>query len=336
MKVALFGLHAFELPFLEAANRAHGHVLTDMAARLTPATARLAAGFAAVSLFAHDRADREALQILAGGGTRFLALRSAGFNHVDLEAAEELGIRVARVPAYSPHAIAEHAIGLLLMVVRKLHKAVQRTRELDFSLEGLLGFDLAGKTVGVVGTGRIGAVVARILTGFGCKVLASDPVEDPALCAIGVKYVAWDELLSSADVISLHCPLTPSTHHLIDAAALQRCKPGLVLVNTCRGAVVDTRALIAALKSKHLGGLALDVYEVEDGVFFRDLSGDGLDDDVLARLLTFPNVVVTAHQGFFTREALTAIASITLGNISAFERGELDPANEVHAARALR
>lgn len=336
MKVALFGLHAFELPFLDAANRAHGHVLTDMGARLAPATARLAAGFAAVSLFAHDRADREALQILAAGGTRFLALRSAGFNHVDLEAAEELGIRVARVPAYSPHAIAEHAIGLLLMVVRKLHKAVQRTRELDFSLEGLLGFDLAGKTVGVVGTGRIGAVVARILTGFGCKVLASDPVEDPSLSAIGVKYVAWEELLASADVISLHCPLTPSTHHLINAAALRRCKPGLVLVNTCRGAVVDTRAVIGALKSKHLGGLALDVYEVEDGVFFRDLSGDGLDDDVLARLLTFPNVVVTAHQGFFTREALTAIASITLGNISAFERGELDPANEVHAARELR
>lgn len=336
MRLALFGLHPFEIPFLEAANRTHGHELAPMHARLAPATARLAEGCPAVSIFAHDQGNRETLEILAQGGTRFLALRSAGFNHVDLVAAEELGIRVARVPAYSPHAIAEHAIGLLLMVVRKLHKAVQRTRELDFSLEGLLGFDLAGKTVGIVGTGRIGAVVARILVGFGCKVLASDPVVDKDLVVLGVKYVAWKELLSRADVISLHCPLTPATHHLIDAAALERTKPGLVLVNTCRGAVVDTRALIEGLKSKHLGGLALDVYEVEDGVFFRDLSSDGLDDDVLARLLTFPNVVVTAHQGFFTREALTAIAAITLENVSAFERGNLDPANEVHATRDLR
>jgi D-lactate dehydrogenase len=336
MKLALFSLHPFERPFLDASNARHGHELVDIGARLSAQTAALADGFPAVSLFAHDSGDRAALERLAAGGTRLPALRSAGFNHVDLAAAEELGISVARVPAYSPNAIAEHAIGLLLTVVRKLHKAVHRTRELDFSLEGLMGFDLAGKTAGIVGTGKIGAQVARILLGFGCRVVAVDPVPSAELAASGVRYVELGELLDSSHVISLHCPLTPATRHLIDAAALARTKPGVVLVNTCRGAVVDTRALIAALKSRHLGGLALDVYEVEDGVFFRNLSEEGLDDDLLARLLTFPNVVVTAHQGFFTREAVGAIAETTLQNVTAFAAGRLDSANQVRAASALR
>jgi len=289
VKLALFGLHPFERPFLDSANLEHGHELVDMGARLGLQTAALADGFPAISLFAHDCGDRATLERLVTGGTRLLALRSAGFNHMDLVAAGELGLTVARVPAYSPNAIAEHAIGLLLTVVRKLHKAVQRTRELDFSLEGLMGFDLAGKTAGIVGTGKIGAQVARILLGFGCHVVAVDPAPSAELAGLGVRYVELGELLETSHVISLHCPLTPATHHLIDAAALARTRPGLVLINTCRGGVVDTRALIAGLKSKHLGGLALDVYEVEDGVFFRDLSTEGLDDDILARLLTSPH-----------------------------------------------
>ncbi len=336
MKIALYSLHPFERAFLEDANREHGHELVDLRATLRPETAALARGFSAVSLFAHDKADAQALATLAEGGTRLLVLRSAGYNHVDLEAAAKLDIRVARVPAYSPYAIAEHAVGLMLTLNRRLHRAVQRTRELDFSLEGLLGFDFHGKTVGIVGTGKIGSAVARILHGFGCRLLGADPQPDHDLEALGLRYVPLPELLAESDVISLHCPLVPATHHLIDARAVASMKEGVMLINTCRGGVIDTRAVIAGLKSKKIGFLGLDVYEVEDGVFFKDLSADGLDDDVLARLLTFPNVVVTAHQGFFTREALQAIAETTLENASAFAKGALDPANEVRAAAHLR
>jgi D-lactate dehydrogenase len=226
---------------------------------------------------------------------------------------------VVRVPEYSPYAVAEHAAALVLSLNRKIHRAYARVREWNFSLDGLVGFDLHGKTVGIIGTGRIGQAAARIFRGFGCRILAYDPRPAPSLEA---RYVALPELFRESDLISLHVPLTPSTHHLIDGAALAAMKRGVVLINTGRGALIDSRALIAALKSGHLGAAGLDVYEEEEGVFFRDLSDQVLQDDVLARLLTFPNVLITSHQGFLTKEALANIATVTLANISAFERGE--------------
>ncbi|MGF2509102.1 2-hydroxyacid dehydrogenase, partial [Ralstonia pseudosolanacearum] len=256
-------------------------------------------------------------------------LRSAGFNHVDLAAAQRLGLTVVRVPAYSPHAVAEHAVGMILTLNRRLHRACNRTREGDFSLDGLLGFDLAGKTVGVVGTGQIGQVFARIMAGFGCRLLAFDPFPQPALAALGVTYVPLPTLLAQSDIVSLHCPLNADTHHLIDAGALASMKTGAMLINTSRGGLVDSPALIDALKSGQLGHLGLDVYEEEADLFFEDRSADVLQDDVLARLLTFPNVIVTAHQAFFTREALAGIADTTLANVAAWAAGA--PANVVKA-----
>lgn len=260
------------------------------------------------------------IHALAEAGVRLIALRCAGFNHVDLAAAAAAGISVARVPAYSPHAVAEHTVALMLTLNRKTHRAYNRVREGNFALDGLLGFDLHGKTVGIVGTGEIGAVVARILTGFGCTLLAHDPVRNPDCEALGVHYVGLDELLSVSDVITLSCPLTPQTHHLIDAAALARMKRGVMLINTSRGAVVDTEALIKELKSGTVGNVGLDVYEEEADLFFEDLSGSIIRDDLFARLLTFPNVLVTGHQAFFTHEALTAIADTTIANVTAFQR----------------
>jgi D-lactate dehydrogenase len=256
---------------------------------------------------------------LHAGGVRLLALRSAGFNHVDLAAAAALGIAVGRVPEYSPHAVAEHTVALLLALNRHIHRAYNRVREGNFALDGLLGFDLHGRTVGVVGTGRIGSSFARIMAGFGCRLLGVARRPDDGCLALGMRYVELPEMLTASDVVSLHCPLTPDTHHLIDADALARMKPGAMLLNTSRGALVDTAALIAALKSRRLGSVGLDVYEEEADLFFRDLSGEVLDDDVFARLLTFPNVLVTGHQAFFTEEALTSIATTTLANIDAFE-----------------
>lgn len=260
------------------------------------------------------------LNALAASGTKLVALRSAGFNHVDLEAARELGLTVARVPAYSPDAVAEHTVALILALNRKIHKAFARVREGNFALEGLLGFDLCGRTVGIVGTGKIGLCVARIMAGFGCDILAFDPQPSPELQRLGGRYVELPELLSSSDIVSLHCPLTPATHHLIDREAIERMKPGVMLINTSRGAVVDTRALIGGLKAGRIGNLGLDVYEEEGDLFFENLSDQMIQDDVFARLLTFPNVLITGHQAFFTREAMTAIAETTIGNISSFER----------------
>jgi D-lactate dehydrogenase len=262
------------------------------------------------------------VEVLADQGIGVLALRSTGFNHVDLRAAEARGLTVIRVPEYSPYAVAEHAVGLLLALVRRLHRAHARVREGNFSLRGLLGFDLHGRTVGVVGTGRIGTVFARILRGFGCRILAHDPVPSPALVEEGVCYVSFDALLEGSDIVSLHCPLTPETHHLIDADALARMRPGVTLLNTSRGGLVDTRALIDGLKSGRIGHLGLDVYEEEGDLFFEDLSDTVIQDDVFARLLTFPNVLVTGHQAFFTEEALAAIADTTLRNLDLLERGE--------------
>ena len=262
------------------------------------------------------------LERLAENGTRLLTLRSAGFNHVDLKAAAAQGITVARVPAYSPHAVAEHAIGLVLTLSRRFHRAYARVREGNFSLEGLLGFVLHGKTVGVVGTGRIGTAFCRILTGLGCRILAHDLFPSDEVRSLGARYVELAELWPGADIVSLHLPLTPETHHLVDDAAITHMKEGVMLINTSRGGLVDTRAVIRGLKNGRIGALGLDVYEEEADLFFEDLSAKVIQDDVFARLLTFPNVLITGHQGFFTREALENIAEATLANATAFERGE--------------
>jgi len=322
MRVAFFSAQAYDRQFFDAANREAGHELAYFETRLSEVTAPLAAGFPAVCAFVNDSLKAPVLEALAAGGTRLIALRSAGFNHVDLDAARRLGFTVARVPAYSPHAVAEHAVALMLTLNRKLHRAYHRIREGNFSLDGLLGFDVHGKTVGVVGTGQIGSIVARILHGFGCRLVGYDLKPSDECRALGLAYVALEEVWSLSDIVTLHAPLTPATRHMIDAAALSRMKRGVMVVNTGRGALLDTRAVIDALKSGHVGALGLDVYEEEEQLFFRDLSDQVILDDVFARLLTFPNVVITGHQGFFTQEALHAIASTTLENIGAFERGE--------------
>jgi D-lactate dehydrogenase len=335
MRIAVFDTHKYDREALTTANARFGHELTFFEPRLTKDTVSLAAGFPAVCSFVNDRLDRPALEALAREGTRLVALRSAGYNHVDLEAAADLKLTLVRVPAYSPHAVAEHAAALLLTLNRRIHRAYNRVREANFSLDGLVGMDLHGKTFGLIGTGRIGAAMARIMSGFGCRVLAFDMHADPRLAEeTGLEYVELDALYGAADVISLHIPLTPETHHMINAAAIAKMKRGVMLINTGRGALLDTRALVAGLKSGHVGAAGLDVYEVEEGVFFRNLSEQVLQDDVLARLLTFPNVLITSHQGFLTREALAAIAETTLENVRAFEAGEA-LTNEIRAEALL-
>jgi D-lactate dehydrogenase len=321
MKVVFFSAKAYDRASFTAANERHGHHLVFRETRLEPETAALAVGAPVVCPFVNDVLDAPALERLAAGGTRLAALRSAGFNHVDLKAAERLGLAVTRVPAYSPHAVAEHTVALILSLNRKIHRAYARVREGNFALDGLLGFDLVGRTVGVVGTGKIGVAVCRIMAGFGCRILAFDPYPSADAEQAGVGYVTLDELLAGSDVVTLHCPLTPETHHLINAGAFARMKAGAMLINTGRGALLDTRAAIEALKSGHLGSLGLDVYEEEGPLFFADHSLTAIQDDVFARLLTFPNVLITGHQGFFTAEALAAIAESTLGSVTEFEQG---------------
>lgn len=318
MRVAVFSTTSYDRRFLDAANAAGTHDLDYHEISLSAATAPLAGEAEAVCAFVNDTLDAPCLERLAKGGVRLIALRCAGFNNVDLEAARANGITVARVPAYSPHAVAEHTLALILTLNRKTHRAYNRVREGNFSLDGLLGFDLHGKIVGVVGTGKIGQVVLRILQGFGCTCLAFDPYPNPDVEALGARYVSKVELLAQSHIITLHCPLTPETHHFIDEAAIRDCRPGVMLINTSRGAVIDTRAVIAGLKKGAIGSLALDVYEEESELFFRDHSAEFIRDDLFARLLTFPNVLITGHQAFFTQEALTSIAEITLANIDAF------------------
>jgi D-lactate dehydrogenase len=322
VRIAVFSTRPYDRAHFDRANARHGHELVYFEPHLDAATSRLAAGCEAVCAFVNDTLDAAVLRALAGGGTRLVALRSAGFNHVDLGAAARAGLRVVRVPAYSPHAVAEHTIALLLALNRHIPRAVARVRDGNFALDGLVGFDLHGKTVGVVGTGKIGACVARILAGFGCRVLAFDPVPSAEVAALGAGYTTLERLLAESDVVTLHCPLTPETHHLMNADAFRLLRRGGMLINTSRGGLVDTRAAIDALKSGHLGSLAIDVYEEEADLFFEDLSGTVLRDDVFARLLTFPNVVITAHQAFLTTEALDAIAATTLASVTAFEAGE--------------
>ena len=333
MKVAVYSTKAYERPFLDAANAATGGAgglnLFYLDAPLSLSTADLAHGHDAVSLFVADDASAPVLRALHAAGIRVIALRSAGFNHVDIPEAERLGLTVLRVPAYSPHAVAEHAVGLMLTLNRKFHRAYNRVREQNFSLQGLMGFDMHAKSVGVVGTGRIGEVVCRILIGMGCRVLASDPTRNTECESLGVRYVPLPELFARSDIITLHCPLNPHTRHLLNEAAFAAMKPGAMIINTSRGAVVDTRALIQALKRGHIGAVGLDVYEEEGDLFFKDLSEDVIQDDVFVRLLTFPNVLITAHQGFFTREACTAIAETTVRNLRDFEADTVRDENRV-------
>lgn len=319
---------------MEAANARFNHELVFFEARLTDATTPLASQSGAVCVFVNDQMDKRVLEALAAQGTRLIALRCTGFNNVDLPAARDLGLTVVRVPAYSPHAVAEHAVGLILALNRKIHRSHARVREGNLTLDGLLGFDLYRQTAGIIGTGRIGTIVAHILNGFGCLLLAHDRLPNPACQARGVTYVPLSDLLAQSDIITLHCPLMPETYHMIDARAVDQMKPGVMLINTSRGALIDARIAIEALKSGKIGYLGLDVYEEEADLFFRDLSDRIIQDDVFARLLTFPNVIVTGHQAFFTRNALENIAETTLANIAAFERGETS-ANEVTVDQIL-
>lgn len=333
MKVAVFDAHRFEQGPLTEINQRFGYELVFFEPRLTPETATLARGFSVVCSFANDRVNAQTLKTLQAEGVELIALRCAGFNHVDLAEAARLNIKVVRVPAYSPYSVAEHAACLILALNRKIHRAYARVRELNFSLDGLVGFDLHGKTVGVIGTGRIGTAFCRIMAGFGCQVLAYDLKPNPELANVaGVSYADLSKIIETSDIISLHIPLTPETRHIIDEKALARMKNGVMLINTGRGALVEAHALVTSLKCGHIGSAGLDVYEEEENVFFQDLSGQVLQDDTLARLLTFPNVLITSHQAFLTDEALHNIAETTLENIRDFEK-KLPLKNEVKVTK---
>jgi len=327
MRVAVFSTKNYDRQFLQPAAAAAGHELLFLEPRLTLETTPLAAAFPAICCFVNDRLDAEVLARVAEGGTKFIALRCAGFNHVDLAACRNVGLRVARVPAYSPYAVAEHAVGMMLALNRKFHKAYNRVREGNFAIDGLLGFDMHGRTVGIVGTGKIGAVAARILAGFGCHLLFYDVAQNAECSPLG-RYVSLEDLFSQSDIITLHCPLSRETHHMINRAAIERMKRDVMLINTSRGALVDTLAVIEGLKSGRIGYLGLDVYEEEAELFFEDHSGHVIQDDIFMRLATFPNVLITAHQAFFTATALEAIARVTMENFTAFDRGQATP-NEI-------
>lgn len=331
MKIAVCSAHPYDRQFLQEANTTFGHELSFFDARLNEETRQMVTGFPAICAFVNDTLNEAVLQALAQQGTQLIALRCAGFNNVDLAAAARHGIRIVRVPAYSPHSIAEHTLALILTLNRKTHRAYNRVRDGNFSLDGLLGFELRGRTIGIIGTGRIGLATAEILRGFGCRLLAHDPYPNPECLALGARYVTLDELYRESDLITLHCPLNQESFHLINAAAIGKMKRGVTIINTSRGAVIDTPAVIAALKSGRIGGLGLDVYEQEGDLFFQDLSCQVIQDDMFERLLSFPNVLITGHQGFFTAEALASIARTTLDNVRVFEQSGLCP-NEVTTA----
>jgi D-lactate dehydrogenase len=324
MKLAVFSAQPYDRRFLDEALRGHGMEgsvdLVYHVASLSPQTVALAQGCGAVSVFVNDALDAGVLTALKEAGVGAILMRCAGRDKLDAAAAAKLGLFVAYVPSYAPEAVAEHTLALILTLNRHTHRAFARVREGNFALDGLLGSTLHGKTVGLVGIGKIGLAAARIFHGFGCRILACDPVAPPEFAQLGTM-AALPQLLAESDIVSLHCPLLDSTRHLIDAAALARMKPGAMLVNTSRGALVDTAAVIEALKSRHLGGLAIDVYEQEADLFFRDHSGEIIGDEVFGRLMTFPNVLITGHQGFFTIEAMREIANTTLDNLACYQAG---------------
>ncbi|WP_298617037.1 2-hydroxyacid dehydrogenase [uncultured Thermosynechococcus sp.] len=329
MKVAVFSAKSYDREFLNAANAAQGypHYLSYYDVRLQPKTVALAKGHGAVCGFVNDDLGAETLKRLAELGVRLVTLRCTGYNNVDLATAASLGIKVTRVSAYSPYSVAEHTVGLILMLNRKLHRAYNRVRDDNFSLEGLMGFDLHGCTVGVIGTGKIGNVVGRIMHGFGCRVYGYDPYPNETFSAIGT-YTTLETLLADSDIVTLHCPLVPENEHLINATTIAQMKKGVMLINTSRGKLVDTKAVIEGIKSGQIGYLGIDVYEEEGSLFFQDLSDTIIQDDTFQLLQSFPNVVITAHQAFFTRNALTDIARTTIENLTCFEQG-LPLANEV-------
>lgn len=320
MKVAIFSCKSYEQPFLESANQHYQYDLTYFETYLNEKTAILAKGFDVVCVFVNDNLNANVINQLANQGVRLIALRSAGFNHVDISAAKKNKIPVVRVPDYSPYAVAEFAVGLILNLNRKIHRAYNLVKEHNFLLNGLMGFDLHGKKVGIIGTGKIGSIFAKIMLGFGCDIHACDPIKNSACVALDIPYVSLDTLLSQSDIISLHCPLTPETHHIINENTISKMKPNVMLINTGRGGLIDTRAIINALKKQKIGALGLDVYEEEENLFFRDLSNMIIQDDIFLRLQTFPNVIITGHQAFFTKEAMTNIANTTFSNIHSFEK----------------
>ncbi|PJG59906.1 2-hydroxyacid dehydrogenase [Aeromonas cavernicola] len=328
MKVAVFSTKSYDKEHFNQANSRFGFELEFFDVRLEAKTARLAHGVPVVCLFVNDDADREVLTELASNGTKVIALRCAGYNNVDLAAAKELGLKVVRVPAYSPEATAEHAVGMMMCLNRRIHKAYQRTRDANFSLEGLVGFNMHGKTVGVIGTGKIGLAALRILKGFGVRLLVNDPYQNPVAIELGAEYVDLDTLFRQSDIVSLHCPLFKENYHLLNQEAFAKMKDGVMIINTSRGGLLDSNAAIEALKTSRIGALGLDVYEEEEDLFFSDKSNEVITDDVFRRLSACHNVLFTGHQAFLTREALHAIADTTLGNIRAIEsQGRCD--NEV-------
>ncbi len=322
MKVTFFSTQPYDRKSFEVHNKEFGFDISFLDVQLNEQTATLAAGADAVCAFVNDRINETIIQQLTSSGIKILALRSAGFNNVDLRAAQAHNLTVVRVPAYSPHAVAEHAVAMIMTLNRKIHKAYNRIREQNFSLNGLLGFDLYGKTVGVIGTGNIGEVFSRIMLGFGCKVVAFDINQNEKLREAGVEYRSVDELLPLCDIVSLHCPLNEHTKYLINDHSIGLMKDHVMLINTSRGGLIDTRSVVKGLKSGKIGSLGIDVYEQEENLFFRDLSESIIEDDVISRLSSFPNVLITAHQGFFTYEALTQIAQTTLSNLDAFQKGK--------------
>jgi D-lactate dehydrogenase len=324
MKVAFFSAKAYDRRFFDAALAANPYdiELTYLEAKLTAETAILAEDHEVVCVFVNDELNHKVLKRLAAKGVKLIALRSAGFNHLDLQTAGELGLQIVRVPAYSPYSVAEHTVGLMLMLNRRLYRAYNRVRDDNFTLDGLLGFDFHGSTVGIVGTGKIGLCLARIMAGFGCRLLGYDRYPNPEFTALPqASYVDLTTLWNQSDIISLHCPLHADTHHLINSTAIAQMKDGVMLINTSRGGLVNTAAVIEGIKQGKIGYLGLDVYEQEDELFFEDWSDDIIDDDEFQLLQSFPNVVITAHQAFFTRNALTSIAETTLGNIHEFQQG---------------
>jgi len=329
MKVAVFSTKSYDKEYLDQANAAGKHDLFYFEGSLREKTVRLTEGYDAVCVFVNDPLNAAVIDGLAENGVKVVVLRCAGFNNVDVAQAHQRGIKVLRVPAYSPHAVAEHAVALIMTLNRKTHKAYNRVREGNFSIERLTGFELEGKTVGVVGTGRIGTVFARIMMGFGCKILAFDAHQNASLLEAGVTYVKLDELFGQSDIISLHCPLTPETHHLVSDASIDLMKQGVMLINTSRGKLIDSDAAIKALKDGKIGYMGLDVYEQEESLFFKDLSEIVIRDDKISRLMTFPNVLITAHQAYFTDNALIQISNTTIRNLSDFEAGIIQPENQV-------
>lgn len=322
MKLAVYSTKQYDRKYLEQVNQRYGFELAFFDFLLSEHTAKNAVNCDAVCLFVNDDGSRAVLTELAALGVKIIVLRCAGFNNVDLDAARELGLQVARVPAYSPEAVAEHAIGLMMTLNRRIHRAYQRTRDANFSLEGLIGFNMHGRTAGIIGSGKIGLAALRILKGFGMRLLVSDPYPNPLALELGAEYVDLATLFRQADVISLHCPLTPENHHLLNAAAFAQMKDGVMIINTSRGGLIDSQAAIDALKTQKIGALAMDVYENERDLFFEDKSNDVIQDDVFRRLSACHNVLFTGHQAFLTADALTSIAETTLNNLAQLAKGE--------------